>query len=32
MDQGVLAVLIIIVLGVLSRNNSLTLAATVVLG
>ncbi|HHY71221.1 MAG TPA: DUF441 domain-containing protein, partial [Thermoanaerobacterales bacterium] len=32
MDQGILAILIILVLGVLSRNNSLALAATVILG
>ncbi|WP_422449097.1 DUF441 domain-containing protein [Thermoanaerobacterium sp. DL9XJH110] len=32
MDQGILAMLIILNLGVLSRNNSLALAAVVVLG
>ena len=32
MDQGVLAILIIVILGVLSRNNSLALAATLILG
>lgn len=32
MDQGVLAILIILILGILSRNNSLALSATVVLG
>jgi uncharacterized membrane protein (DUF441 family) len=32
MDQGILAMLLILNLGVLSRNNSLALAAAVVLG
>lgn len=32
MDQGILAILIVLILGVLSKNNSLALSATVVLG
>ena len=32
MDQGTLAILIVLILGVLSRNNSLALSATIVLG
>lgn len=32
MDQGVLIILVILILGVLSKNNSLALAATVILG
>lgn len=32
MDQGILAILIVLILGVLSRNDSLALSATVVLG
>jgi len=31
-DQGTLAILIVLILGVLSRNNSLALSATIVLG
>lgn len=32
MDQGILAILIVLTLGILSRNNSLALSATIVLG
>ncbi|MCF6096449.1 DUF441 domain-containing protein [Thermovorax subterraneus] len=32
MDQGTLAILIILCLGILSKNNTLALAATIVLG
>jgi len=32
MDQGVLAILIILILGILSKNDSLALSATAVLG